>query len=118
MIRGVHHIEIVCRDVNEMADFFKTMGFEEIRRTDHHGGAVEVKLPGEGQVIFEFHQMDGQENPGINHIALLIDDSEKTVAELKAKGLKVDKGPFMFAQTGRLLTNCRDPQGFRLQFTE
>lgn len=118
MLKRVDHIEIVVRDVDEMAEFFRRMGFEEVRRTEHHGGAVEMKLPGPDQVIFEFHQMEMQENPGVNHIAFLVEDSEATVAELKAKGMKFDKGPYLFQTTGRILTNFRDPQGFRLQFAE
>ena len=118
MLKRVDHIEIVVRDVNEMAEFFSKMGFEEIRRTEHHGGAVEMKLPGPDQVIFEFHTMEMQENPGVNHIAFLVEDSQGTVDELKSQGISFDKEAYLFKTTGRVLSNFRDPQGFRLQLTE
>ena len=118
MLKRVDHIEIVVQDLDAMAGFFQSMGFEVIRRTEHHGGAVELKLPGPDQVIFELHTLEAEENPGINHIAFLVEDSPGTVAALRARGIEIDQEPFYFPATGRTLTNFRDPQGFRVQFTE
>ena len=118
MLKRVDHIEIVVQDLEAMAEFFQKMGFEVIRRTEHHGGAVELKLPGPDQVIFELHALEAEENPGINHIAFLVEDSHNTVVALRDKGIEFDKEPFYFPATGRTLTNFRDPQGFRVQFTE
>ncbi len=118
MLQRVDHIAITVSDVNQMAAFFKQLGFEEIRRTDHHGGAVEVKLPGERQVVLEFTTLRATENPGVNHVAFLVDDCEKSVAALQAKGVKFDSVAHMVPETGRVIASFRDPQGFRLQLTE
>lgn len=118
MLKRLDHIEIVVRNLEQMSIFFQKMGFEVVRRTDHHGGAIELKLPGPDQVIFELHKMEMEENPGINHIAFLVEDSQATVEALKAEGIEFETEPSYFAPTGRTLTNFRDPQGFRVQFTE
>ncbi|CAG0955394.1 partial methylmalonyl-CoA/ethylmalonyl-CoA epimerase, partial [Anaerolineae bacterium] len=90
MITRVDHIEMVVPDIDIVAEFFKKLGFEEVRRTAHHGSAVEMRLPGQDQVLFEFHTGHATEVPGINHIAFKVEDCQATVAELKAKGIKFD----------------------------
>ena len=61
MIRGIDHIELIVRDFDEYVAFMKTLGFEELTRTSHHGVSVELKAPGEGQPIFEIHEATGEE---------------------------------------------------------
>ena len=118
MLERVDHIAITVQDVNQLAGFFKRLGFEEVRRTDHHGGAIEVKLPGEHQVILEFTTLRANENPGVNHIAFRVDDCAKAVAEIQAQGVKFDSGSHKVPESGRTIASFRDPLGFRLQLTE
>ena len=115
-LRRLDHIEYIVRDVDEMMGFFQMLGFELIRRTEHHGGSAEVKLPGDDQPIIEIHGVEGDENPGINHIAFATDDIDAVADVLKAKGLE-HRGPFFFEPTGRMLLNFRDTDGFRFQVT-
>ena len=57
--RGLDHIDIVVEDVAAMQAFFESVGFELIRQTDHGGGAVELRFPGEGdQPILELTPLD------------------------------------------------------------
>ncbi len=118
MLQRVDHIAITVPDVSQMAAFFARLGFEEIRRTDHHGGAVEVKLPGENQVVIEFTTLRTTENPGVNHVAFLVEDCKKAVADLQAKGVKFESAAHLVPETGRVIASFRDPLGFRLQITE
>ena len=60
----IDHIEFIVRDLNESETFLNSLGFETVRRTMHHGGAIEVKLPGEFQPLLEIHKVKGDENPG------------------------------------------------------
>ncbi len=118
MLKRVDHIAITVPDVNAMAAFFTRLGFEEIRRTDHHGGAVEVKLPGEAQVVLEFTTLRANENPGVNHVAFQVDDCERAVSALEAKGVRFDAGAHKVPESGRVIASFRDPLGFRFQLTE
>ncbi len=43
---GIDHIEINVNDVEEMATFFKKVGFIETRRTAHTEGSIELRFPG------------------------------------------------------------------------
>ena len=93
-------------------------------RTNHVGGAAELKLPGDNQPIFEVHPvlpryLEGK--PGILHIAFLVDNAQETLNELKAKGAPVRKGydaPTFQKDTGRIMVNTEDLGRFSLQFME
>lgn len=117
MITGIDHIEICVADIDATAEFFKKLGFVEIRRTKHHGDAVELSLPGENQTVFEFHTGKEEEVPGLNHIAFRVDDVEAAVAELEEKGVKFITSVITAKSTGRKVANFRDPNYTRYQIT-
>lgn len=115
MIGEVDHIEIVANDADEMADFLTAIGFEEHRRTDHHGGSIEVTPADADGPVFEIHTVEEEENPGINHIAFSIDDIDQAMDRLKTVGVNHLTGPQFVESTGRTSINFRDPDGRRLQ---
>ncbi|MBI3980200.1 MAG: VOC family protein [Chloroflexi bacterium] len=118
MIRRIDHIELIVRNVDEFVRLFELMGFEVVLRTEHHGGSAEVKLPGPDQPVFEIHQVEGEENPGINHIAFRVDDVQAAYAQLANAGVRFDRAPGLVPQTGRVIANFRDPDGWRLQLVD
>jgi catechol 2,3-dioxygenase-like lactoylglutathione lyase family enzyme len=115
MIRGIDHIELIVRDLDAYVGFLETLGFELLTRTTHHGGSVEMRMPGQDQPIFEIHQVGGEEVIGVNHIAFRVDDAEAAHAALGAAGVAVDEGPGFVPSTGRTTVNLRDPDGWRVQ---
>jgi len=118
MVTGIDHIEIIVDDLDAYVEFFQNLGFEVLARTTHHGGSVEVKLPGDDQPIFELHKVIGEENPGVNHIAFRVDDVVKAHKELAAKGVHFASEPHKVASTGRTNANLRDPGGWRMQLVD
>lgn len=118
MIRGIDHIELVVRDVDQFVAFFQRLGFELVRRTEHHGRSAELKLPGLDQPLFEIHQVQGEENPGLNHIAFACDDIAATHQALVTQGVVFESAPHPIPASGRIVANLRDPDGWRLQLTD
>jgi glyoxylase I family protein len=118
VLRGIDHIELIVRDVDETVAFFRALGFELLTRTPHHGGSAELKLPGEGQPVFEIHRVQGEENPGVNHIAFRCDDVRATHGALAEGGLAFEHGPRLVRASGRVVANFRDPDGWRLQLVD
>lgn len=117
MITGIDHIEMVVADVDAAADFFAKLGLVEIRRTEHHGSAVELRIPGAEGIILEVHTGTNIEVPGINHIAFRVDDCVGTVEA--ARGAGVDVADAKIAQaSGRRVASFRDPFYNRWQFSE
>ncbi len=118
MIQGIDHIELIVRQLDEYVAFLKTLGFETVRETPHHGGSVEMKPPGEGQPVFEIHQVMGEEVIGVNHIAFKVDDAAAAHAALKNYPGMVSGPPGHVPDTGRTNLNLRDPDGWRLQLVQ
>jgi glyoxylase I family protein len=118
MIGEIDHIEIEASDATEMADFLKKLGYEELRRTEHHGESFELK-PADGDgPIFEIHTVEGEEVPGINHIAFAVEDIEGITEDLEEKDVDSIVGPYDVEATGRTITNFRDPDGRRFQIVD
>ena len=117
MVRGIDHIEIIVRNVEEYVAFFEKLGFKVLTRTSHHGASAELQLPGDNQPIFEIHQVDREENIGVNHIAFKVDNAQEAYAELQGKGLKL-RAPNYVVATGRTTVNFRDPDGWRMQLVD
>lgn len=121
--KGLDHIDIVVDDVPQMRAFFESVGFAVIRETNHGGGAVELRFPGEGdQPILELTPRLGAAGTarplGLRHMALRVADIEATLADLSARGLRADKPPRIIPETGRRLVNIVDPAGNSLQLVE
>ncbi len=118
MIHGIDHIELIVRDVEEFVTFFQKLGFQLLTRTSHHGESAELQLPGPNQPIFEIHQVGGEENIGVNHIAFRVDDAQAAYEALQQQGIASVQPPNFVSATGRTTVNFRDPDGWRLQLVD
>ena len=118
MIQGIDHIELIVRQLDEYVAFLKTLGFETVRETSHHGGSVEMKPPGEGQPVFEIHQVTGEEVIGVNHIAFKVASAQEAYDDIREKGITPEREPHLVEVTGRTNVNLRDPDGWRLQLVD
>ncbi len=115
-VTSIDHIEIIVHDLEAYVKMFEKLGFNILARTPHHEGSVELQLPGENQPIFEIHQVIGEENPGVNHIAFRAEDVNETYNELKNHpGITFSGPPKFVSHTGRTNANFRDPGGWRFQ---
>lgn len=123
LIKAVDHIEIVVTDVERTVAFFQLLGFELVRKTEHHGGSAELRIPVPGGTVIEIHRVGAEENPGVNHIAFRCDDVSRAYETLVHRGVAFEDNPtdwgkpFLVAQTNRWVANLRTPDGVRLQLT-
>ncbi|MBD9596403.1 VOC family protein [Ensifer sp. ENS05] len=120
---GLDHIDIVVADIERMAAFFQTVGFTVVRRTEHGGGAVELRFPGPGhQPILELtsaRDAKGNARPlGLRHMALRSADIQQTFTEFSDRAMPLKGGPRQIAETGRTLINLADPEGGTLQIVD
>ncbi len=118
MLTAIDHIELIVRDLDAYVDYMQKLGFELITRTSHHGDSAELKLPGDGQPIFELHEVGGEEVIGVNHIAFRTNDVNAAYDGLIDAGIKVEEPPHDVASTGRTNINLRDPDGWRVQIVD
>jgi glyoxylase I family protein len=117
MIQSIDHIELIVRDLEPYVEFYRKLGFRELARTEHHGGSVELQLPGDNQPVLEIHQVIGEETIGINHIAFRVASVDASCEEMRSLGI-ASGTPALSVPTGRTNVNLRDPDGWRVQLVD
>ena len=103
MIQKIDHIGIAVSDLEEALKLYRDILGLKVEKTEDFGGMKIAFVP-IGDTEFELLQPtdpDGalakfveKRGEGVQHIALRVDDVEKSLEELKAKGLKaLDEKP-------------------------
>ena len=112
-------------DIDRSVAFYEKLGFEERRRMPIGNEAINVfmGLPGEDSrlELTYNHGVDSYElGTGYNHIALLVDDLDGTLAGLAQSGIEPEKPPYRPGgrTTGSLICFVRDPDGYRIELIE
>ena len=122
VVNGIDHIDMAVESVEEAAAFYVKLGFEILRRTEHVGGAIELRFPGEGdQPVLELvpcTKPDGTRlaEPGVRHIGLRCSDVHAAYRTLGANGVSFRKEPGYYGVTRRWLLNAIDPSAPMMQF--
>ncbi len=110
-------------DIERSVGFYESLGFEERRRMDLPDGAINVfmGMPGDGDRL-ELTWNPGVESydlgTGYNHIALVVEGLDDTLAELSHKGIEPDKPPYNVGNSGSRICFVRDPDGYRVELIE
>jgi hypothetical protein len=69
-------------------------------------------------IRLEFREAKDGEEPGFDHMALLVDDMERAFAEGKASGVDFASDPFYVNDTGRMVAKIHGPEGTKLQIAK
>jgi lactoylglutathione lyase len=119
LIHTCYRIAAIDRSVA----FYTALGFEERRRMPIREEAINVflGLPGAGdQLELTYnHGVDSYElGTGYGHIALTVEDMERTLAGLAEQGIEPERPPYRLREGGSLLCFVRDPDGYRIELIE
>lgn len=110
-------------DIDSAVGFYTDLGFEERRRMDLPDGAINVfmGIPGDGDRL-ELTWNPGVESydlgTGYNHIALVVEGLDDTLAALDEKGIQPEKPPYHVGENGPRICFVRDPDGYRVELIE
>jgi lactoylglutathione lyase len=109
-------------DIERSVAFYAKLGFEEVRRMPIGEEAVNVfmALPGEDPVLeltYNHGVTEYEHGTGYNHIALLVDDLDATLAGLAEEGIEPEKPPYRPGgrTEGHFICFLRDPDGYRIE---
>jgi len=110
-------------DINRSVAFYETLGFQELRRMDIRDEAVNVfmGLPGDGprlELTYNHGVDEYTHGTGYNHIAVTVDDINRTLEGLAEQGITPEKPPYSVRDGGSLLCFVRDPDGYRIELIE
>ncbi len=107
MILGIDHAEIIVKNLEKSVEYYKVLGFEVVKWTEEER-TVEVKA---GAIALDIIEAS-EERPeiGLHHLAFLVDDVDKTVAEWKEKGVEFTLDPPIISErSSRKLSALKDP---------
>ena len=109
MITGIHHLAVIVSSESSVA-WYEKLGFKEFLRKERNYDTV-VLMYGHGIQIELFvdpsHGARSKPEPlGLRHLALRVDNIEKTAEELD-----LDIGPVMDDWTGIRFAFAADPDG-------
>jgi lactoylglutathione lyase len=110
-------------DVDRSVRFYTALGFEEVGRLPIRDEAVNVfmGLPGDGprlELTYN-HGVDTYElGTGYNHIAVTVEDLDRTLAKLAEAGIEPQKPPYTVTDGGPRICFVVDPDGYRVELIE
>lgn len=121
MVLGMDHIAVIV-SVEKSVDFYKRLGFKEVCRKDRGYDCV-VILMGYSEKLEIYidathpPRVDKPEAMGLRHLALKVDNLEKTLKELKLEEFNVKVEPIKEVN-GERWTFLKDPDGLPIELRE
>ena len=126
MLKGIHHIAIICADYERSKEFYtRVLGLKIIRevyRMERQSYKLDLSLNGHYIIeLFSFPdpptRVSGPEACGLRHLAFAVDNIEQAVTHLKSHAVvpePIRTDPY----TGRRFTFFTDPDGLPLELYE
>ena len=114
-------------DAEKSREFYEALGFGFERDMDIvRNGELEATNYffgiGEQESVLELtYNHDGRSyelGTGYGHIAVGVDDLERTLAELKQQGIEPEREPYRIREGGSLLCFVQDPDGYRIELID
>ena len=123
---SLHHIAIISSDYHKAKDFYvNKLGCRvknEVERKDKEDYIITLEAPGEIEIEL-FIKKDAPkrvthpEARGLRHLAFRVKDINKTVEELRKKGIETEEIRIV-PQNGKHMTFFFDPDGLPLEIHE
>lgn len=118
------HTCLRVKDIDASLDFYRRLGFEHRGRLNFESAYnVYLGLPADGDVleltVNVGRQQSYQLGEGYNHMALVVDDLDALLGELKAAGIEPERPPY--APGGReeyRICFVADPDGYRVELID
>ena len=122
-IKSIGHVGFVVSDMDKAIDFYQNkLGFQKVSEMTPPGRQIVFLEICAGQTIELFS--GGEERAetsaktiGYAHTCLIIDDMEKLIEELKAKGVEFSGEP-RFREDGGGSFRIKDPDGNEFEMTQ
>ena len=126
MLRGIHHVAIICSDYQKSKSFYvDTLGLEVVRevyREERASFKLDLKLGQRYQLeLFSFpnppERVSLPEACGLRHIAFEVESVEEVARILAAKGVPIE--PVRLDEhTNKRFTFFRDPDNLPIEIYE
>jgi lactoylglutathione lyase len=104
--------------------FYEALGLEKRRELPIREEAINYFLGVPGQdgpeleLTYNFGVDSYEIGTGYGHIALTVDDLDKTLAELAQQGIEPEREPYRVREGGSRICFVRDPDDYRVELIE
>jgi glyoxylase I family protein len=126
-IHGIHHVAIICSDYEQSKKFYvEVLGLEIIQETyrkERNSYKLDLKVGSSGGQIelFSFpnppKRVNRPEACGLRHLAFVVENLDRSVAQLKTKNIAVEEIR-VDELTNKRFTFFADPDGLPLELYE
>ena len=125
-LHAIHHVAIICSDYVRSKKFYtEALGFSvlsEHYRADRNSYKLDLAIDDRYVIeLFSFPdppaRVSRPEACGLRHLAFVVEDIEKAVADLNSKGIKTE-AIRIDEYTDRKFTFFNDPDGLPLELYE
>jgi glyoxylase I family protein len=126
LFRALHHVALICSDYERSKHFYsQVLGFRiihEVYRADRASHKLDLEIsPTQHLELFSFPSPPARptrpEACGLRHLAFAVQDIEKTLAELRARGVESEEVR-VDPVTGQRFTFFRDPDDLPIEIYE
>lgn len=126
LVRSVHHVALICSDYARSKAFYsEVLGLpiiREVHRAERNSFKLDLQVGlGLQLELFSFpHPPPRPTRPeacGLRHLAFAVEDLDRTLAELRARGVEAEEVR-VDPHTGRRFTFFQDPDGLPLELYE
>jgi len=129
MIKGISHLGVAVKNLEEAREFYRhVLGLKSAEPIIGGEGTIKVSMVDTGNTVIELLQPIGNEGvmarflekkgEGFHHICYEVDDIEAAIASVKAKGLEVLGEPKPGAEGMTAFIHPRDTHGVLIEFVE
>jgi lactoylglutathione lyase len=121
------HTMVRVTDPEESRAFYEALGFRFSREMDIvRNGELEAtnyffSIGDQGDVLELTYNHDGRTyelGTGYGHIAIGVDDLDRTLARLKEQGIEPERPPYQVREGGSFIAFVRDPDSYRVELIE
>jgi lactoylglutathione lyase len=110
-------------DPDRSVAFYEALGFEKRRELPIRDEAINIfmGLPGDDdrlELTYNFGVDSYELGTGYGHIALTVDDLDRTLEQLADQGIEPERPPYTVREGGSRLCFVRDPDGYRIELIE
>jgi catechol 2,3-dioxygenase-like lactoylglutathione lyase family enzyme len=112
----VDHVDIVVSDIRQAIEFYRKFGLSP-EGTIEDGQTVFLFNGDEASPVrVELHQAKPGDRVGIDHLSFAVEDPADATREVKfLGGVDFEIEVLENQQSGRTISNCRDPDGLLIQ---
>ena len=111
-------------DPERSVAFYEALGFEKRRELPIRDEAVNYffGVPGQDspelELTYNFGVDSYERGTGYGHIALTVDDLDRTLEKLAQQGIEPEREPYRVREGGSRLCFVRDPDDYRIELIE